>query len=57
MQKVDIDPTGAKLHPGNCQGNGNHPDFEICRDNCNWFLLCFPQYNRKEFSNDRQNIQ
>ena len=55
MQKVELDPTGAKLQPGNpdsCQGNGKHPDFEICCDNCNWFLLCFPQYNRKEFSND-----
>lgn len=55
MQKVDIDPTGAELHPGNpdsCQGNGNHPDFEICCDNCNWFLACFPQFSRKESTND-----
>lgn len=53
MCKVENDPTNAELHPGepeNCQGNGNHPDFEICCDNCDWFLLCFPQYNRKESS-------
>ena len=27
----------------NCQGNGEHPDYEICCDNCNWYLACFPE--------------
>ena len=41
------DPTGAILSPGKpeiCQGNGENPHFEICCDNCNYFLKCFPEY-------------
>lgn len=41
------DPTGAVLAPGNpesCQGNGEDPRFEICCDNCDYFLACFPEY-------------
>lgn len=50
MEKEEIkfiDPTGAILTPGfpeNCQGNGEHSDFEICCDNCDHFLTCFPEY-------------
>lgn len=47
LPKVDIDPwTGAELHPGepeHCQGNGEDPNFEICCENCNYFLECFPE--------------
>lgn len=47
-----IDPyTGALLHPGvpdRCPGNGADPDYEICCDNCNWFLECFPEYAKNE---------
>lgn len=46
MKKI-IDLTGAELAPGNpdkCQGNGKHPDFEICCDECDYFLNCFPEY-------------
>jgi hypothetical protein len=60
MYKIENDPTNAELHPGdqnNCQGNGNHPGFEICCDNCDWFLLCFPQYDRKEIYYDREQNQ
>lgn len=43
-----IDPTtGALLWPGapdRCPGNGADPDYEICCDNCNYFLECFPEY-------------
>ena len=38
-----IDVTGAKLSPGNpalCQGNGKHPEFECCCDECNFMGLC-----------------
>ena len=50
LPEVDIDPTGAELRPGRpdiCQGNGEHPDFEICCDNCDWFLDCFPEYMKR----------
>ena len=42
------DITGAILTPGKpekCQGNGEHKDFECCCDECDWFLLCFPEYD------------
>ena len=45
--KVDIDPTGAILTPGdpeNCQGNGKDPRFEICCDECDHYLACFPEH-------------
>ena len=39
----DVDPSGAVLRPGRpnrCQGNGRHPDFECCCDECDWLMLC-----------------
>ena len=48
---VKVDPhTGAELSPGRpelCEGNGKHPDFEICCDNCDYFLACFPEYDER----------
>ena len=44
-----IDPTGAILAPGRpkeCQGNGEHKEFECCCDECDYFLLCFPEYEK-----------
>lgn len=38
--------TGAELKPGapeHCQGNGKDPRFEICCDECDFFLQCFPK--------------
>lgn len=40
-----IDPTGAILMPGcpeKCEGNGEHPGFECCCDECDYYLKCFP---------------
>lgn len=45
-EKKIIDPTGAALKPGDpehCQGNGEHPDFECCCDECDYYLACFPE--------------
>lgn len=42
-----IDVTGAELKPGNpdeCEGNGKHAAFEICCDECDYFLQCFPEW-------------
>lgn len=44
-EKIIDEFTGAELQPGDperCQGNGEHPDFECCCENCNWYLACFP---------------
>ena len=48
-----IDVTGVELTPGNmeeCLGNGRHFDsdgnpIECCCDECDYFLLCFPEYD------------
>ena len=45
-QKI-IDVTGAELRPGdpkNCQGNGSHPGYECCCDECDYYLDCFPEW-------------
>ena len=44
-KKKIIDVTGAILCPGNieeCQGNGKHEGFELCCDECNYYLDCYP---------------
>lgn len=30
-------PEGSK-----CNGNGEHPEYECCCDNCDYYLYCFP---------------
>ena len=42
-----IDITGVELTPGQptvCLGNGKQ-GFECCCDECNYYLLCFPEFN------------
>ena len=50
MQKKVIDGlTGVELTPGEptvCLGNGEQ-GFECCCDECDYFLLCFPQFYPK----------
>ena len=50
MQKKVIDDlTGVELTPGEpdvCFGNGEQ-DFECCCDECDSFLLCFPEWTPK----------
>ena len=48
--KMPVDITGIELTPSMykyCKGNGEHKDecgkcYEICCDECDYFLLCFP---------------
>ena len=43
LKKYDIDPTGAILLPGfpeRCEGNGKHPKYECCCDECDYLALC-----------------
>ena len=43
--KKVIDVTGVELTPGEptvCLGNGEQ-GFECCCDECDYFLLCFPE--------------
>ena len=45
ISKKVIDVTGVELTPGEptiCLGNGEQC-FECCCDECDYFLLCFPE--------------
>ena len=47
---TEIDPwTGTELRPGdpeNCQGNGKEDPMSCCCDGCNFFLACFPEWDK-----------
>ena len=47
------DSSGAVLTPGKpqtCEGNGSNDAYEICCDECVWFLACFPEYCDSSYS-------
>ena len=47
IPKKVIDITGVELTPGEpdvCLGNGDQ-GFECCCDECDYFLLCFPEFD------------
>ena len=49
VPKKVIDISGVELTPGKpavCLGNGKQ-GFECCCDECDCFLLCFPEYDLK----------
>lgn len=50
MKKI-IDVTGTPLRPSwqgwRCPGNGEHPKYQCCCDECDFFLGCFPQYDHR----------
>ncbi|MBE6645334.1 MAG: hypothetical protein E7612_08170 [Ruminococcaceae bacterium] len=59
IQKKAIDITGVELTPGEpsvCLGNGEQ-DFECCCDECDCYLLCFPEFesdNKEENTADNK---
>ena len=49
IQKKVTNITGVELTPGDptvCLGNGKQ-GFECCCDECDCFLLCFPEFDSK----------
>ena len=55
IQEKILDITGFELtpgEPGTCLGNGEK-GFECCCDECDSFLLCFPEFNTE---NTEENI-
>ena len=55
IPKKIIDITGVELTPGDssvCLGNGEE-GFECCCDECDYYLLCFPEFNSE---NTEENI-
>ena len=50
ISKKTIDVTGVELtpgEPGTCIGNGES-GFECCCDECDYYLLCFPEFDPKD---------
>ena len=48
-QEKVVDITKVELTPGEpsaCLGNGEQ-GFECCCDECDYFLLCFPEFDEK----------
>ena len=53
IKKTVIDITSVELAPGEpavCLGNGEG-DFECCCDECDYYLLCFPESDPKNNEN------
>ena len=49
IPKKVIDITGVELTPGEptiCLGNGEQ-GFECCCDECDYYLICFPEFDIK----------
>ena len=49
MEEKVIDISGVELTPGEpaiCLGNGKQ-GFDCCCDECDYFLLCFPEFDPK----------
>ena len=49
MNEHLTDPgTGIELNPSHhgreCPGNGEHPGYECCCDECDYYLQCFPDW-------------
>ena len=48
-KKQIIDVTGTPLTPSRqgrkCLGNGEHPGYLWCCEECDYYLYCFPQYD------------
>ena len=50
IKKRVIDVTGIELMPGEpaaCLGGGER-GFECCCDGCDYYLLCFPEFDSKD---------
>lgn len=40
------------FHGENCLGNGEHFGYECCCDECDYYLLCFPDWNQEGFGEE-----
>lgn len=54
-----MDPsTGIQLTPSfhgeDCLGNGEHPGYECCCDECDFYLACFPDWKELIASGGRE---
>ena len=52
VYEKSIDASEVEITPGEpdaCLGNGEQ-GFECCCDECDYFLLCFPEFNSKDIT-------
>ena len=59
IPKKVIDVTGIELTPGEptvCLGNGAQ-GFECCCDECDYYLLCFPEFDLKSKKDTGNGVQ
>lgn len=45
-------PLTSGNHGKDCLGNGEHPEYECCCDECNYFLFCFPEWLDPDYYGD-----
>ncbi|MBE7041202.1 MAG: hypothetical protein E7400_04470 [Ruminococcaceae bacterium] len=47
-KQIIDEETGTPLKPSRqgkrCPGNGSHPEYWCCCDECDYYMHCFPQY-------------
>ena len=54
LPEKEIDITGVEITPGKpdvCLGNGDQ-GFECCCDECDYFMLCFPEFDSESEEDD-----
>jgi len=34
-------------HGEKCLGSGDYPGYECCCDECDYYLICFPEWDRR----------
>ena len=54
LPEKEIDVTGVEITPGKpdvCLGNGDQ-GFECCCDECDYFMLCFPEFDPESEEDD-----
>ena len=54
LPEKEIDVTGVEITPGKpdvCLGNGEQ-GFECCCDECDYFMLCFPEFDPESEEDD-----
>ena len=54
LPEKETDITGVEITPGKpdvCLGNGDQ-GFECCCDECDYFMLCFPEFDPESEEDD-----
>ena len=50
MKQIDPStgiPITPNYHGKDCLGSGDHPGYECCCDECDYYIDCFPDWDKK----------